>query len=515
MVSGPESGLRAMGDSKEMRRLKRKWESRTGWPKRLEWIEIDGLRGWTAQQRIEFGFPLMAVVGENGVGKSTILQAAASIYKSGGDGKGRFASDFFPDTAWDRITKASIRYSVREGQQGGSIQDSIRKPGERWRGNPQRRERGVKYIDLSRIQPVAARLGYSQLANPALWEVSSRSFDDKRRSRLSQIMGRVYNLAKFSIASEGGKRPVPVIGHGAATYSGFHQGAGETTIAELLEADTPKYGMVLIDEVETSLHPRAQRRLVRHLAELCRERELQVIITTHSPYVLDELPHEARLYVMDTPDGKALITGVSPEFAMTKMDDVPQYECDLFVEDERAKILVREILAAHGRDFVQRCQLITYGAASVGQALGSMVIDGRFPRPSAILLDGDQAEAPGCILVPGGDAPERVVFEALAEKNWCAVFERVGREFAQVADACNRAMSFGDHHLWVDTAGSALVLSGDVLWQAMCAEWSAKCLSHDDTENLLRSVQDLLEIPETKLPRTMPTQTSFLSETHK
>lgn len=74
-------------------------------------------------------------------------------------------------------------------------------------------------------------------------------------------------------------------------YSGFHQGAGETTITEFLQSDIPKYSLVLIDEIETSLHPRAQRRLIRDLADRCRELDAQVVLTTRSPYVLDELPH--------------------------------------------------------------------------------------------------------------------------------------------------------------------------------------------------------------------------------
>ena len=75
----------------EVRRLQKTWESNTGWPQRLEWLEIGGLRGWTGQ-RIELKFPIMAIVGENGAGKSTIIQAAASVYKSRPGGvKGRSA----------------------------------------------------------------------------------------------------------------------------------------------------------------------------------------------------------------------------------------------------------------------------------------------------------------------------------------------------------------------------------------------------------------------------------------
>jgi hypothetical protein len=86
-----------LSNGREMRRLNAKWQQNTGWPKRLEWIEIDGLRGW-AGQRLSFGFPIMAIVGENGSGKSTVLQCAASTYRPVGSPRtdeSWFASDFF------------------------------------------------------------------------------------------------------------------------------------------------------------------------------------------------------------------------------------------------------------------------------------------------------------------------------------------------------------------------------------------------------------------------------------
>lgn len=92
-------------------------ERGTHWPKHLEALEVDGLRGWRGQ-KIDFQFPIVALVGENGAGKSTILQAAASVYKAPGvsSGKQKFASTYFPDTPWERIEKASIRWWVKEGK---------------------------------------------------------------------------------------------------------------------------------------------------------------------------------------------------------------------------------------------------------------------------------------------------------------------------------------------------------------------------------------------------------------
>src|SRR5262249_28747556 len=163
--------------SNEVRRLDRSWSNETAWSKRLEWLEINGLRGWTGQ-RIEFEFPIVAISGENGSGKSTIIQAAASVYRSPGTTIGQYyASEFFPNTAWDAITDASIKFSVREGDK--RTESSIRKPTERWKGNTERPIRPVLYIDLSRVLPVGGRVGYAKIAKSKHKELTadSRSFD--------------------------------------------------------------------------------------------------------------------------------------------------------------------------------------------------------------------------------------------------------------------------------------------------------------------------------------------------
>jgi hypothetical protein len=195
---------------------------------------------------------------------------------------------------------------------------------------------------------------------------------------------------------------------------------------------------------------------------------------------------------MQGKSGRHIMSGVSPEFAMSRMDEYSHTECDLYVEDERARILLREIIVAHKRGLVERCQITTYGAASVGRGLGLMVFQGRFPRPTGVFLDGDQADAPGCVLLPGGDAPEPVVFDALRAQNWGKVADRVGRNFADVADACTHVMSLTDHHDWISVAASRLTLSGDHLWQAMSAEWARLCFNGTEATNFVQTVSDLM-----------------------
>ena len=233
-----------MPNSSEVRRLSAKWQQGTGWPKRLDWIEIKGLRGWGGQ-RFELRYPIMAVVGENGAGKSTVLQCAAAVYASDppvDSSHERYASDFFPETAWDKLTDVEVAYALREGST--SFSSNLRKPTTRWRGNQERKPRHVEYIDLSRIQPVHARAGYKQLALSNVKEICPQAFDDGRLRRYSDIMGRKYELAKMATTDADARREVPVVGQQGATYSGFHQGAGETTIAELLKPMGYKTGMI-------------------------------------------------------------------------------------------------------------------------------------------------------------------------------------------------------------------------------------------------------------------------------
>ena len=478
-----------MAISNEMRRLNAKWQTANGWPKWLEWIEISGIRGWSGQ-RISFDFPIVAIVGENGSGKSSILQSAACTYQDTmPSGVTWYPTEFFPETAWDRLEDVRLDFGYKQGHE--HLTGSVRKPTTRWLGQPDRPERRVSYIDLSRLQPVGTRVGYARIAKNRHIEGSSIPFSSDQVARLSQIMSREYDNARMAFADIDTNREIPVLSKSGQIYSGFHQGSGETTIAELLRAQLPQYGLVLIDEVESSLHPRAQRRLIRDLAAAARDRECQIIVSTHSPYVLEELPLNARVYILEAGGHKEIVNGVSPQFAMTKMDDEHHPECELYVEDPRAAVWLSEILSRHAREIFVRCMTTPYGAANLGVALGQMVSANRFKRPTRVFLDGDQGSAVGCILLPDNDAPERVVFGALQRVNYRNLWMRIGRDVSMVVDACNSATTLTDHHDWVRVAANQLMCGGDALWSAMCAEW-AEITPKSNVDYIIQGIADAL-----------------------
>lgn len=98
------------------------------WPKFLEMVEIDGLRGFTGQA-INFKFPIVAIVGENGTGKSTILKVAACAYDNESSDT-YYPSTFFIQTHWDKIQDVFLSFRIKQGNQSHLF--VIKKLSERW-----------------------------------------------------------------------------------------------------------------------------------------------------------------------------------------------------------------------------------------------------------------------------------------------------------------------------------------------------------------------------------------------
>ena len=83
-----------------------------------------------------------------------------------------------------------------------------------------------------------------------------------------------------------------------ARYSEFHMSAGERTILRISkDVSNLQDALVLIDEVESGLHPYTQQQLMLELQRLALRQRLQIIVASHSPVVLDSVPPEARLFL--------------------------------------------------------------------------------------------------------------------------------------------------------------------------------------------------------------------------
>jgi predicted ATPase len=464
------------------------------WPQFLDRIEIAGLRGWSGQS-VQFRFPVTAIVGENGTGKSTILKVAASAYAPLRHGIGYFPSNFFPTTHWDDISSVTLGYRIRLGDDLKSF--SIKKPTQRWSFPDRRYERPVFWFDVARTLPLDASAGYARIAKLATGETASEELTDESRLQLSTILGRDYSSARFASPDVNANRKVGLLGREFGEVSQFHQGAGEDTTLDLVLAlqDIPQNSLIIIDEVEASLHPRAQRRLIRSLLNFSRLRRVQVIVSTHSPYILEELPAEARVLVLPSSSGPSVIYGASPEFALSRIDDAIHPEAYIYVEDAEASRWLREIIATHpdGAELLTRTRICPVGPANVVRILGDLACKGKLPHRAISVLDGDCSPSPGCITMPGDSAPERVVFLDLKNAGWPNLSERFGIGAGSLLQYLEDVVLTPDHHLWTTRIGDRIVKSAGSVWETMCTEWCRECLDADARDSLVTRISSLVE----------------------
>ncbi|MEV0649779.1 AAA family ATPase [Phytomonospora sp. NPDC050363] len=462
--------LKALADSWNSNRHTSK-----GWPQFLHSVQISGLRGWQ-DEVVRFQFPVVAIAGENGAGKSTVLKAAAAAYKPKKQGgPGFYPDDFFPKTPWESVEGVSLSYTMQRGELVSML--TLRKPTSRWRGMVKRPERRVDFLDISRTQPINTLVGYGRLAKGLSFPGQVVAFDDTERLRLCRIMNRTYTSS--GIASHGNKA-VGVLSTGSGDYSNFHQGAGEDAMADLVAAikSTPNNSLVIIDEVETSLHPRAQRRLMTELLEIARTKSIQFILSTHSQTILEQLPLEARILIQQQRDGsRTILYGITPEFAMSLMDDIEHPELIVYCEDTAAEAMIEALLAEEENPSIRkRVTVMTVGPASTVKVLGKLASENKLPNRTIGVLDADQMGSPGCIVLPGSEAPEKEVFGVTDESVWEYVADRLGVRTGDLLEAIEDARRLPDHHVWTKRIAAALGerVRADRVWHASASIWARK-----------------------------------------
>ena len=279
-------------------------------PHFLEAITIDGIRG-LKKLNVSFSFPVSVIAGQNASGKSTVLFALSCAYKAPPtQGKPYLPYKLFPsftpakpDFPSDKKEeKITFEYYHRKGQERFPMRwgrSTSGRWGKSFFGRPGARqpEREVYLRTLSQLSSPSELRSFVQLERDE--SISSSDIDASLIHFAEQILPfRYKRLVKIESKH---KRPF-LFAHqengGESQYSEFHMSGGERAVLRLsLDASKQKNALILIDEVETGLHPHAQEKLMLQLQRIALRRGLQIVVTTHSPVVLSSVPPEARKFL--------------------------------------------------------------------------------------------------------------------------------------------------------------------------------------------------------------------------
>jgi hypothetical protein len=134
-------------------------------------------------------------------------------------------------------------------------------------------------------------------------------------------------------------------------YSEAFAGSGEVSIATLVHKiiNAEENSLILLDEPEVSLHPKAQKQLKKFLLEEIKKKKHQIVISTHSPNMIEDLPPSSIKVFSQLPNGKIHVGDKAfPAEAFYFIGQKQNNKKTLIVEDPLAKELIGSIIESMG-----------------------------------------------------------------------------------------------------------------------------------------------------------------------
>lgn len=179
-------------------------------------------------------------------------------------------------------------------------------------------------------------------------------------------------------------------------YSEAFAGSGEARIILLVHQlmTASNNSLILMDEPEISLHPRAIYRLKNFILEQVKKKKFQVVITTHSPQMVKGFPREAIKLALNYNGKIEILQNVNYQDAFIELGEYDSLDKkQIFVEDELAKEIIQHVLRKESRkdDVVQHkigIKVLPGGASTIiNKYIASGSIQGQ--ENTYYWLDGD------------------------------------------------------------------------------------------------------------------------------
>lgn len=388
---------------------------RASYGKYLKRVTLKRVRGFHNRE-VSFDFPVTAIVGPNGGGKTTVLGAAALVYKD------IPPSQFFAKSGkYDASMQDwAIEYDLidKDLQHRISVSRTASFRTAKW--NRKAVDREVLVFGVSRTVPASERRELVKAAANKFAAHAEVELDPSVIKAVGSILGKdIAGYNRLSVNPDGKVTMFAARVPAGDVYSEFHFGAGEASVIRMVSAieTASDNTLILIEEIENGLHPVATRRMVEYLLSVAQRKSCQVIFTTHSQDALDPLPSKG---IWAAYNGEVLQGKPRIEALRMIAGQVPA-QLAVFVEDDFATNLVRAAMREHGGMDMQGLEIHGLGGADPAVKVHLQHnIDPTRSCDSICLVDGDRQDlvdhTKKIFALPGDTSPETHIFRAVVER---------------------------------------------------------------------------------------------------
>ena len=349
-------------------------------------FQIEKLKG-LKKLDISFEKNLTAIMGVNGVGKSTVLHALACMFspvEKGEDHKWKFFFTPTPDASWQG-SRMVLTYSDENTQT--EIQRGYQKTTDRWFPQYARRpKREVFYLGIDSGLPEIEKERQTSYIDYRT-NISEDRLAERIIGSAAEILRKDYRSLTDHAAKN--KHFFGVRTFSNINYSALSMGAGEQRLIKILSAvyHAAPYSLILIDEIDLLLHSSAQKQLIKKLSDLAQRKNLQIIFTTHSLEIGRLTDFTDIRYLYRTKEKTLVYDRITPDIIFD-MNRESTKLLTVYVEDDLSETIVSQL--SDGLRISRYIDIRNIGSAQNAFTLAAgMIIEGTPLEHRLIVLDGD------------------------------------------------------------------------------------------------------------------------------
>lgn len=428
----------------------------------LKSIEISGT-SVPEDFSVRLGNGIAVLAGGNGAGKSSLLRAIRACLDTDVD----LSTD---SPGWfSQIDEINVRWS-NDTEDGRSVVSTLRlgrqDPSQIKTTRSGYQPENVYFIDAAaETGGILSMLQDDPNYRDLLEGVDPSPADNVWLMYASYILNRTYDSVDVYEITTTNEDDIAVPYFEVSTmgvrYSALDMGRGELSALYLLWRldQIPDGAVVILEEPETHLAVLSQRKLTEAIATISVQRDITVILSTHSPGVFDILPR-GQVSLVGALPVLSVLSDLDSRALASKLGLPRQFRRVAITEDLFAAQLLEMVILHADRSLMES---ISIAYSQDGESGVSTVLDGlrayRYAGPSGApvelvgILDGDQRSAKHgdtISFLPGSEAPEIVVRERLM--NWLGgneAFTDFGESVsARLRDALIASQGL-DHHDWL------------------------------------------------------------------